>query len=621
MKVLFLFLLSLVCLGCSNREQEKIFQLRNNLLVTPILSSEFDSLIQELKAFPIHQGVEISLKIASRHELTLEVIRKQEQLLLQFYTDASKSDRKRILQQCLALDQKMDQSGCYDAVEKGLKRCELLENNFSLTQKENWEMKKMKVVFFNRQESFKESLSILYQLLDEHRKANEHKLLFQDLCSIANIFTRLGDLQKGLEVYEEAYELAGANNLYEQQQSCFLPIINLLYDLGRYDGVIQYYNKAIIAPQYSICSSIYLVLSQSYLHLHKADSARYYLHEMEKKSDKEASIIFYCHMAETFISECKADSAAYYLKEAFKKTSNYKNREVAIPRYLMPTYATYASLLNKEGRIKQADSVFHLIEPLMKLPVNDPVRQKKQIDALYHYSSFCHSTHQYKKAASLLMYRDSILKVYYESKELRETKNWVERFELQEMTHAYETKKKELNNTSRIAAVSWVFAIVLVFILAIGIFIVSRIYRQKKNKILLLEKKLRELSKSQTVQTPKRTPLSAQEQLYQVAVKTVETQKMFLNETLTLDELAKLLNTNRTSLSACINKYSGSNFNQWINKYRIDYVKKHITPSSNLRQLSAEAGFKSYNTFCSTFKEHTGCTPSEFMREHKYDAY
>lgn len=619
MKVLFLFLLSLVCLGCSNREQEKIFQLRNNLLTTPILSSEFDSLVQELKALPIHQGVEISLKIASRPEVTLEVIRKQEQLLLQFYTDASKSDRKRILKQCLALDQKMDQSGYHDAVEKGLKRCELLENNFSLTQKENWEIKKMKVVFFNRQESFKESLSILYQLLDEHRKANEHKLLFHDLCSIANVFTRLGDLQKGLEVYKEAYELAGANNLYEQQQSCFLSVINLLYDLGRYNDVVQYYNKAIIELKYSISSSTYLLLSKGYLRIHRADSARYCLNEMKKKSG--ANIAFYCYMAETFISECKTDSAAYYLKEVLKKFSNYKNKEVAMPKYVMPTYTAYASLLNKEGRIKQADSIFRLIEPLMKLPVNDPVRQKKQIDALYHYSSFCHSTHQYKKAASLLMYRDSILKVYYESKELRETKNWVERFELQEMTHAYETKKKELNNTSRIAAGSWVFAIVLVFILAIGIFIVPRGYRQKNNKILLLEKKLRELSKSQTAQTPKRTPLSAQEQLYQVAVKTVETQKLFLNETLTLDELAKLLNTNRTSLSACINKYSGSNFNQWINKYRIDYVKKHITPSSNLRQLSAEAGFKSYNTFCSTFKEHTGCTPSEFMREHKYDAY
>lgn len=621
MKVLFLLLISLVCLGCSNREQEKTSQLRNNLLATPILSSEFDSLVQELKVFSIHQGVEISLKIALRPELTLEAIRKQEQLLLQFYTKASKSDKKRILQQCLALDQKMDQSGCHGAVEKGLKRCELLENNFSLTQKENWEIRKMKVVFFNRQESFKESLSILYQLLDEHRNTNEYELVFQDLCSIANVFTRLGNLQKALEVYKEAYQLAGDNNLCEQQQSCFLPIINLLYDLGRYDSVIQYYNKAIIASKYSITSSTYLLLSKCYLQIDREDSARHCLNEMKKKSGREANIIFYCHMAETFISECKADSAAYYLREAFKKFSNNKNEEITMPRTVMPAYTAYASLLNKEGRIKQADSVFRLIEPLMKLPVNEPARQKKQIDALYHYSSFCHSTHQYKKAASLLMYRDSILKVYYESKELRETKNWVERFELQEMTHAYETKKKELNNTSRIAAVSWVFAIVLVFILAIGIFIVSRIYRQKKNKILLLEKKLRELSKSQTAQTPKRIPLSAQEQLYQVAVKTVETQKLFLNETLTLDELAKLLNTNRTSLSACINKYSGSNFNQWINKYRIDYVKKHITPSSNLRQLSAEAGFKSYNTFCSTFKEHTGCTPSEFMREHKYDAY
>lgn len=620
MKVLFLFLISLVCLGCSNQGQEKTFQLRNSLLATPILSCEFDSLIPDLKAFPIHQGVEITLKIASRPEVTLEAIRKQEQLLLLFYTNASKSDRKRILQQCLVLNQKMDQFGCHRAAGKGLERCELLENNFSLTQKENWDIKKMKVVFFNRQESFKESLSILYQLLDEHRNANEYKLLFQDLCSIANIFTRLGDLQKGLEVYKEAYEVAGDNNLYEQQQSCFLPIINLLYDLERYDCVIQYY-KATITSQYSISSSIYLVLSQSYLQLDKADSARYCLNEMKKKSGREASIIFYCHMAETFISECKADSASYYLREAFKKASSYKNKEVTMPRSVMPAYTAYAFLLNKEERVKQADSVFRLIEPLMKLPVNESARQKEQIDALYHYSSFCHHTHQYKKAASLLMYRDSILKVYYESKELRETKNWVERFELQEMTNAYETKKKEANNTSRLAAVSWVIAIFLIFLVVISIFVVTRVYRHKNNKILLLEKKLGELSKSQPAQTPKRTPLSVQEQLYQVAVKTVEIQKLFLNETLTLDELAKLLNTNRTSLSACINKYSGSNFNQWINKYRIDYVKKHITPSSNLRQLSAEAGFKSYNTFCSTFKEHTGCTPSEFMREHKYDAY
>lgn len=94
--------------------------------------------------------------------------------------------------------------------------------------------------------------------------------------------------------------------------------------------------------------------------------------------------------------------------------------------------------------------------------------------------------------------------------------------------------------------------------------------------------------------------------------------KPFLNPELSLSTLAKDLKIPRGQLSQLINDGIGENFYDFINKYRIDEVKKLMADPEmahyNLLGLAFEAGFKSKSTFNLIFKRFTGLTPTEYRK-------
>lgn len=614
MKAFFLFLVLFLCLGCINQKQEKAIQLRHELRTVPILSSRFDSLLKEVETLSLHQQVDIYLEIASYKELEPEEVQKQEILLLKSLSFASNNDRKKILRQCIIISLKLDQLHVINAASEGLRRCEELENNYSLSQEERWELNNYKVIFLNQQERYKESISILYNLLNEHREVGNATLIIEDLCSIANMFARLQDWEKGLEVYKDAYQLSVDNKFLKQQVLCLQFIIYLSYNLGLYEEAILNYGNAY--SSLSLNSSTYLKLSQCYLQLQKYDSARFYLAKMNEKSPNRNGLMYNYKMADTYISENKEDSAAYYLSKAMGiiRDRNQSNPNFSLPLYIMPVYASYASLLQKNGKLKQAGEAFHKVEPLMKDTVTESVWLKQKIESLYLYSSFCRATKQYEKAADLMVYRDSILKIYNDAKNLRDAQNWIGRFDIQELTTANELQQERLKISIRINSYILLCAIAFGVGFVIVSFLASRFFFQKKKLIATYEDKLKELTIPKEPVPQKREPLTPQEMLFIRAEKTVTTENLFLNASLTLDDLAKEMNTNRSSLSACINQYSGGNFNQWINSFRIQYAKELIPKSENLKDLSETVGFGSYNTFSACFKGNTGYTPQEYLR-------
>lgn len=84
---------------------------------------------------------------------------------------------------------------------------------------------------------------------------------------------------------------------------------------------------------------------------------------------------------------------------------------------------------------------------------------------------------------------------------------------------------------------------------------------------------------------------------------------------LTIDKLAARLSTNRSYLSRVINEYAGTNFNQYLNKYRIEEAIRSITESNGeclLKTLAFDLGFKSTSSFNKAFSKETGIPPSAF---------
>jgi AraC-like DNA-binding protein len=98
----------------------------------------------------------------------------------------------------------------------------------------------------------------------------------------------------------------------------------------------------------------------------------------------------------------------------------------------------------------------------------------------------------------------------------------------------------------------------------------------------------------------------------------MEQKKPYLDPELSLTTLAKQFGVNRGQLSQLINEGIGDNFYNFVNKYRVEQVKKFMTDPQlknyNMLGLALEAGFKSKSTFNLIFKRFTGLTPTEFRK-------
>lgn len=104
--------------------------------------------------------------------------------------------------------------------------------------------------------------------------------------------------------------------------------------------------------------------------------------------------------------------------------------------------------------------------------------------------------------------------------------------------------------------------------------------------------------------------------IYERMVKYLKEEEPFTNPKLTLKQMASDLDTNTRYLSMVINEVEGCNFNQMLNRYRVNKVIQLLVDnqaeSYSYLGLAQKAGFHSKSVFISAFKSQTGSTPSEF---------
>lgn len=94
----------------------------------------------------------------------------------------------------------------------------------------------------------------------------------------------------------------------------------------------------------------------------------------------------------------------------------------------------------------------------------------------------------------------------------------------------------------------------------------------------------------------------------------MEEQELFRQPGLRIADIAALLGTNTTYISAALNGESGESFFQFITSYRIRYAKKlmQLHPDKLMSEVAEESGFYSDRSFFRNFKAMTGMTPSEW---------
>ncbi|MCR9066037.1 MAG: helix-turn-helix domain-containing protein [Cytophagales bacterium] len=97
-------------------------------------------------------------------------------------------------------------------------------------------------------------------------------------------------------------------------------------------------------------------------------------------------------------------------------------------------------------------------------------------------------------------------------------------------------------------------------------------------------------------------------------------EKPFLDPSLSLRSLAAQIEIHPNQLSWILNEQEGKNFNEYINRQRIEHFKKLVLDKSNAHisiiGLAYESGFNSKTVFNTTFKKLEGVTPSQYQKSH-----
>jgi len=95
--------------------------------------------------------------------------------------------------------------------------------------------------------------------------------------------------------------------------------------------------------------------------------------------------------------------------------------------------------------------------------------------------------------------------------------------------------------------------------------------------------------------------------------------ELFTNGALRLDDLVHEVKSTRHNVSMVVNKHFNESFFDFVNRYRVEYVKEKMRDpkyrNHTIIELAYESGFNNKVSFNKAFKRITGRTPSEFKKE------
>lgn len=144
------------------------------------------------------------------------------------------------------------------------------------------------------------------------------------------------------------------------------------------------------------------------------------------------------------------------------------------------------------------------------------------------------------------------------------------------------------------------------------------LYCQHKRQLNVLYARQKEIEQLQAEKRrlayAKVENISPEEQLFRNLEHQFYKEELFRNPGFSRDDFCRLGGTNRMYVSTCINKYAGTNINQWINKARIDYAIRLIGEGeTDLTRLSELSGFSSIKSFFRSFKQFTNLSPRQYI--------
>lgn len=103
-------------------------------------------------------------------------------------------------------------------------------------------------------------------------------------------------------------------------------------------------------------------------------------------------------------------------------------------------------------------------------------------------------------------------------------------------------------------------------------------------------------------------------EFYQALKKLITKEELYLDGNLRLAHISEKIGLSIQDTSRIVNQFSGKNFNQFINAFRIEKAKELLIErvDMHVKEVCYSSGFNSKVSFFSAFKEATGQTPTQY---------
>lgn len=118
-----------------------------------------------------------------------------------------------------------------------------------------------------------------------------------------------------------------------------------------------------------------------------------------------------------------------------------------------------------------------------------------------------------------------------------------------------------------------------------------------------------------------RTTASAEDlSVFDLLEKQMEDKKSYLDANINITRVARQLNVPARAISHAVNRVTGQNFSQYVNRYRIDESCRMLRDTDMaITEILYEAGFQTKSNFNREFLRATGLSPSAFRNSETVD--
>ncbi len=144
----------------------------------------------------------------------------------------------------------------------------------------------------------------------------------------------------------------------------------------------------------------------------------------------------------------------------------------------------------------------------------------------------------------------------------------------------------------------------------------SEVYKIKKDKDVVGPAKNEALDVSEETNKPNSDEIEVYRNVVAKLQEHVVSSKCFTKEDLTIIDVSEAIKIHPRRISQSINSLMDTNFNNYINSFRVEYAKELLVTNkfSNLsiEGIGIEAGFHSKSTFYAAFKKIENTTPAQY---------